>query len=233
MKINPKTAKVAPTPPVSRDVPQSTPDVLLASQLTREERLAQLPAPKPRSKGNPEALARWRKEQGIGIHGQNGPQQPQVPKLTRVPIPRSIKKRRARQLREYIVDLEEQYGLSTGDPVEMLVHIAVVGRDPLLEVQFRKELAKDQGCSPSEVVLGPDELQALLIPLDVRVDAAKASAPFVRPKLAATALVTNEQMESLVDAEMLSDPKYRILVEEMMSLSAEKAPLKELAEPKG
>jgi len=131
------------------------------------------------------------------------------------------------------VDLEEQYGLSTGDPVEMLVHIAVVGRDPLLEVQFRKELAKDQGCSPSEVVLGPDELQALLIPLDVRVDAAKASAPFVRPKLAATALVTNEQMESLVDAEMLSDPKYRILVEEMMSLSAEKAPLKELAEPKG
>ena len=225
MKINPKLAKVPPTPPVSQDVPIAPADVVLASQLTREERLAQLPAPKPRGKGNPEALAKWRKEQGLGIHS------PQAPRLTKVPIPRSVKKRRARQLREYIVDLEEQYGLTTGDPVEMLVHIAVVGRDPLLEIQFRKALAKDQGCTPAEVVLGPDELQALLIPLDVRVDAAKASAPFVRPKLAATALVTNEQMESLVDAEMLSDPKYRILVEEMMSLSAEKAPPKEIQAP--
>lgn len=129
--------------------------------------------------------------------------------------------RRKRNLQMYIEDLEARFDLTTGDPAEYLIYLMAVGRDPLLESLLRKERAKELGIAPSEVTLTPDDLVKLVVPLDVRVDAAKAAAPYVRPKLSAIAVqaeVANK--DSVVDEAMVKDPAYRDLMERMMSLTA-------------
>lgn len=144
-------------------------------------------------------------EWGPKMRENNGkwlPGQPRPPFSAGHPR-KGLRERRAK-LRNYIMELEK-YDLFTADPVEILIYMAALGKDPL---DWRKK-KEDQAS----------------IPLDMRIDCAKAAGPFVRPKLTSTEISGKEggaiKLETADLDVMAKDPKVREAFETVTAQLAE------------
>lgn len=131
-------------------------------------------------------------------------------KLPQVPLRPTTKRR---TLQNYIMDLETTQVLETADPVEWLIKIFAIGKDPLVEAAI------------AEGKIDDPKGTAALIPLDIRIDAAKAAAPYVRPKLSAMQVTGKDdgpvEIAQVVNESLMSNPQFRNAMEQVVQMASE------------
>ena len=106
------------------------------------------------------------------------------------------------KLRDFMNNLMMKENLVTADPVEMLIYIAVTGKDPLDEAR--------------NVVDEEDRR----IPLTLRIECARATARFVRPTVSQIDIHTMNSNQAkdasdVVNEELMMDPEVRRAYEEI------------------
>lgn len=106
------------------------------------------------------------------------------------------------KLRDFMNNLMMKENLVTADPVEMLIYIAVTGKDPLDEAR--------------NVVDEEDRR----IPLTLRIECARATARFVRPTVSQIDIHTMNSNQAkdasdVVNEELMMDPEVRKAYEEI------------------
>jgi hypothetical protein len=133
------------------------------------------------------------------------------------------KNARAQRLADYIDDLKKRFNLVTGDPVEILIYVAAVGLDPMRDEIVKREKARAEYKGETYV----EDDTRFLVDLELRLDAAKAAAPFVRPKLQATQITGAEdgpvEFKAVSEAtkRLMENEKTRGMIEEILAGAAQ------------
>lgn len=109
-----------------------------------------------------------------------------------------------RRLKDFMAELQMAEGLFTADPVEMMIYIAVTGKDPL---------------NHGKKIIDEEDRR---IPLDIRIECARATARFVRPVISQIDVNTvNNSTPSdaaeVVNEDLMMDPAMRSAYEEIQT----------------
>lgn len=134
-------------------------------------------------------------------------------------------------LRKYAAEVREKYDLPYADPAEMLILMAMTGRDPLAEVAWNDLLAEALSRAPEGT--DPKSFEYLRpskwLDLELRCKCAQVALPYLRPKLSSTEITGDSTRPLLVEdvttARLLAtDPDVRRLFEKVTQKLAATAP---------